>query len=167
MTAFATEWDIEQTAGTARSLPTGPVVAVVGFDGSEPARRALQSAAGLVHGRLGRLEVVYVAHRPATAALSGEATAEIETTFDELGRELSEEVRARLDGTESRWHFQRRDGDVADELMAVADDLRRRDGRDAGIVIVLGGPSHSYHRVVSSPVLKVLRHDRFPVIIVP
>src|SRR3989442_1491709 len=39
-TAFATEWAMEQTAGTARSSPGAPVVVVVGFDGSEPAQRA-------------------------------------------------------------------------------------------------------------------------------
>ena len=45
-TAFATEWTMEQTAGTASSSAGAPVVVVVGFDGSEPAQRALDAAAG-------------------------------------------------------------------------------------------------------------------------
>src|SRR5689334_1233134 len=75
-TAFATEWamePMEQTAGTARNSPGDPVVVVVGFDGSKPAQRALDAAAGLLRGREGQLEVVYVAHVPATAALSKRA----------------------------------------------------------------------------------------------
>src|SRR6266480_998487 len=63
-TAFATEWTMEQTAGTARSSPGAPVVVVVGFDGSEPAQRALDAAARLLRGRDGQLEVVHVAPVP-------------------------------------------------------------------------------------------------------
>src|SRR5712671_2384309 len=47
-TAFATEWTLEQTAGTAGSSPDAPVLLVVGFDGSEPAQRALDAAAELL-----------------------------------------------------------------------------------------------------------------------
>lgn len=48
-TAFATEWTLAQAAGTSGSSPDAPAVAVVGFDGSEPAQRALDAATELLH----------------------------------------------------------------------------------------------------------------------
>ena len=69
-TAFVTEWVLEQTSGTAGRPPDAPVVLVVGFDGSEPAKRALDAAAALLRGREGRLEVVYVAQDPAASTSS-------------------------------------------------------------------------------------------------
>jgi nucleotide-binding universal stress UspA family protein len=50
---------------------------VVGYDGSPPASRALDSAVTLVRGRTGRIEVVYVAHLSSTVMLSADAVAEM------------------------------------------------------------------------------------------
>jgi nucleotide-binding universal stress UspA family protein len=166
-TAFATEWALERTAGTAGSSPDAPVFVVVGFDGSVPAQRALDAAAGLLRGREGRLEVVYVAHAPATARLSADAAVEVSNRFDDMERRLAHEVRARLDPTEPRWHFQRRDGAVADELIAVADELRRQRGPDAIVVLVVGGSSHKRHHVLGSVSVNLERVDRFPLLVVP
>jgi nucleotide-binding universal stress UspA family protein len=167
MMAFVTDWAVERGAGTGSSPTTGAVFAVVGFDGSEPAQRALDGAARLLRGRDGEMEVVYVASLPATASLSGGATVELEKSFDDRERELSNEVRTRLHGTESRWRFQRRDGAVAHELIAAADELRRLRGPDANVVIVVGGSSQRYHRMFGSAALNVVRHDRYPVVVVP
>ena len=166
-TAFATEWTMEQTAGTARSSPGAPVVVVVGFDGSEPAQRALDAAAGLLRGREGQLEVVYVAHVPASAALSKRFEPSTTAPEGDLDHRLDHDVRARLEPTEPRWHFQRRDGEVADELIAVADELRSQRGSDANIVLVVGGPSHQPHHHVGSVSLNLARIDRFPLVVVP
>ena len=62
MTTLTTYPALEQTAGTIGESPATPVYAVVGFDGSPPAIRALDGAARLLHGRAGGLEVVFVAH---------------------------------------------------------------------------------------------------------
>jgi len=167
MTNLAAERDFEQTAGTANSPPSAPVFAVVGFDGSPPARRALDGAARLLHGRVGQLEVVFVASVPGVAAISAEATGAIETSLDGWERELSEEVRTRLEGHEVPWHFQRRDGAVAPELIAAADELRRLHGPDPKIVIVVGGSSQRHHRHFGSSTLDVVRHDRYPVVVEP
>src|SRR5258707_9795996 len=117
-----------QTAGTLAGSPDAPVYAVVGFDGSPTALRALDAAARLLHDRPGRMEIVYVAHLPVIAAadLDGQASAEFRQSLDDATRELSIEARARLQATHLRgaaqhWHFQRRDGAVADQLTAVAD----------------------------------------------
>src|SRR5438128_1991741 len=94
-TAFATEWAMEQTAGTAGSSPGAPVVVVVGFDGSEPAQRALDAAAALLRGRKGQLEVVHVARVAASAALSTRSETSALASADNLERRLADEVRAR------------------------------------------------------------------------
>jgi nucleotide-binding universal stress UspA family protein len=167
-TAFATEWAMEQTAGTAGRSPADPVVVVVGFDGSEPAQRALDAAAGLLHGREGQLEVVYVAHVPASATLSNRSETSALASADNVERRLADEVRARLEPTEPRWHFQPRDGSVADELIAVADELRRERGPEVNVVLVVGGPSRNHHHEIGGSVsLTLAEVDRFPVVVVP
>src|SRR5438552_2658767 len=107
-TAFATEWAMEQTAGTAGSPPGAPVVVVVGFDGSERAQRALDAAARLLRGRHGQLEVVSVAPAPASSMLSEGFETSTTAPADHLERRLADEVRARLEPMEPRWHFQPR-----------------------------------------------------------
>jgi nucleotide-binding universal stress UspA family protein len=170
MTTLTTYPAIEQTAGTIGQSPTAPVYAVVGFDGSPPAIRALDGAAGLLNGRPGSLEVVFVAHVSALEAMGGfpaGAAAEILSGFDEESRQLGTEVREQLARAEQRWHFQRRDGAIADELIAAAKDLRRQHGRDAAVVIVVGRSGHRYHRVAGSVTQALEWHNDFPVIVVP
>ena len=164
---FATEWEIQRTLGTAGGSRTDPVFLVVGFDGTEPAQRALDSAARLLHDRDGALEVVYVAHVPAGAAMSPEAVAEVGNGFDDLAAHLAGEVRSRLGANEPRWHFQRRDGTVAHELTAVADELRRQHGPQSRVAVIVGGSAHKYHRVLGSVSMNLERVDRFPVMVVP
>src|SRR2546423_15543759 len=91
-TAFATEWALEQTAGTARSSPSAPVFVIVGFDGSEPARRALDAAAGLLRDRGGQLEVVYVAPAPGTVKTAADAVVEGSHRVDGPERPLAGEI---------------------------------------------------------------------------
>lgn len=163
-----------QTAGTLGGLPDAPVYAVVGFDGSPPARRALDVAARLLHDRPGGMEVVYVAHLPVAAAADpdGRALAELRQSLDDSTRELSTEARARLhatplSGAAQHWHFQRRDGAVADQLSAVADELRLQRGPDATVVIVVGRSAHGYHHVFGSVPHALERQDHYPLIIIP
>jgi hypothetical protein len=63
----------------------------------------------------GGLEIVHVAHLPATAATSPGAMVEVTNGFDETERLLYDESRSRLESTEPRWHFQRREGAVGHE----------------------------------------------------
>ncbi|HEX3491442.1 MAG TPA: universal stress protein [Streptosporangiaceae bacterium] len=170
MTTLTTYPAIEQTAGTIGESPTTPVYAVVGFDGSAPAIRALDGAARLLHGRAGSLEVVFVAHVSALEAMGGfpvGAAAEILNGFDEASRHLGTEVREQLASTEQRWHFQRRDGAIADELIAAAKDLRGQHDPDAAVVIVVGRSGHRYHRVVGSVTQALEWRNDFPVIVIP
>lgn len=150
-----------------RGRPGTPVVVLVGFDGSGPARRALESATRLLEGRGGWLEIVYVAHVPAASALSPMCLGEVMGGLDDIEYELGLELSKRLDPAGVRWHFQRRDGEVAQELIKAAGDLDRRYGPQATIVLVVGGSSHRIHRLVGSVSSHLERVDRYPVVVVP
>ena len=149
--------------------------AVVGFDGSGSALRALDAASRLLNDRPGGMEIVYVAHLSALAAsadVGGRASADVLQSFDDATRELSEQVRARLQashlrGAAQHWHFQRRDGAVADQLIAAADDLSRRHGPGASVGIVVGRSEHGYHHVLGSVPRALERHNHYPVIVIP
>jgi nucleotide-binding universal stress UspA family protein len=164
----------EQTAGTLTGSPDTQVYAVVGFDGSAPALRALDAAARLLNDRPGGMEIVYVAHLSALIVggdVGGRASAEVLQGFDDAARELSDEVRAHLQashlrGAAQRWHFQRRDGAIAGQLIAAADDLRRRHGPSASVVIVVGRSEHGYHHVLGSVPQALERHAHYPVIVI-
>src|SRR6476620_2480146 len=65
-------------AMTTATPPTGSLHLVVGYDGSPAASRALDGAARLLQGRIGRIDVVYVAHLSSLAMLSPGAIAEME-----------------------------------------------------------------------------------------
>jgi nucleotide-binding universal stress UspA family protein len=139
---------------------------VVGYDGSPPASRALDAAVRLLQGRTGRIEVVWVAHLSSTVMMSAGAIAEMEESFSELAPELRDQAAGQLDGTGLDWGFERREGLIADELIAVATGLR--DARPGQIVvIVVASSSHAAHRVVGSVTVSLARHSPVPVVIVP
>jgi nucleotide-binding universal stress UspA family protein len=164
----------QQTAGTSGS-PDRPVYAVVGFDGSASSRHALDTAARLLTGRAGGMEIVYVAHLPAMAlAASTGATvsAEVLESLDDATRDLSEQARAHLQaaglrGAAQNWHFLRRNGAIADNLIAVADEIRGRHGPDATVVLIVGRSEHGYHHVLGSVPRALERHIHYPVMIIP
>jgi nucleotide-binding universal stress UspA family protein len=143
------------------------LVVVVGFDGSESAYRALDAAALLISGRIGTVEVVYVAHIAAGAEMSATALTESLTAFDSAELEFADAVRDRLADIEFRWRFRRRDGPIAHELIAVADELRREYGDDSQVVIVVGSAMHSLHHVVGSVPVALVRHAKYPILVVP
>ena len=164
----------DQTAGTRTGSTDRQVYAVVGFDGSASSLRALDTAARLLNDRPGGMQIVYVAHLPAmaSAALDAGASAEILQSFDDTARQLSDEARDRLQASHlraaaQRWHFQRRDGAIADNLIAVADDLRYRHGPDAEVFLVVGRSEHGYHHVLGSVPTALERHVHYPVLVIP
>ena len=139
---------------------------VVGYDGSPSARRALDAAVNLLQGRTGRIEVVYVAHISSLAAMSPGAVGEMESDFDEIERDLraasGEQLRDRAEG----WDFQRRQGLIAEELIAAANDIRA--ARPAAtVVIVVGSSALVAHRVVGSVAVGLTRHSPVPLVVVP
>jgi nucleotide-binding universal stress UspA family protein len=146
--------------------PTTDLRLVVGYDGSPPASRALDAAVNLLQGRTGRIEVVYVAHMSSMAALSPGAVAELETDFDDVEQELraaaGEQLRGRVDG----WGFERRQGLIAEELLAAAKDIRAAHPH-ATVAILVGSSSLVTHRVVGSVAVSLARHSPVPLVVVP
>jgi len=151
---------------TTATPPTTDLRLVVGYDGSPPASRALDAAVRLLQGRTGRIDVVYVAHMSSLAALSPDAVVELETGFDEIEQELrnaaGEQLRGRVDG----WSFERRQGLIAEELLAAAKDMGAAHP-DATVVIVVGSSSQAAHRVVGSAAVGLARHSPVPLVVVP
>jgi nucleotide-binding universal stress UspA family protein len=139
---------------------------VVGYDGSPPASRALQAAVNLLQGRTGRIDVVYVAHMPSMAALSPDAVGELETGFDDIELELRTMAGEQLRGREQSWGFERRQGLIAEELIAAVKDLGAAHPH-ATVVIVVGSSSLVTHRVVGSVAVSLARHSPVPLIVVP
>jgi nucleotide-binding universal stress UspA family protein len=146
--------------------PTRFLHLVVGYDGSPPASRALDAAVRLLQGRIGRIEVVYVAHLSSLAALSPGAIAEIENDFDEIEQELRGQAAGQLDVSGAAWEFERRQGIIADQLIAAATVIAEAHP-DENVAIVVGSSSHATHRVVGSVAVGLARHSPVPLIIVP
>jgi universal stress protein A len=139
---------------------------VVGFDGSPSAVRALDVAVNLLRGRAGGIEVVYVAHLPSMAALSAGAVSELEISFEDVEQELRTMVGEQLRGREELWTFERRDGPIAEELLAAAKaEAAAHPG--AIVVIVVGSSSQVTHRVVGSVAVSLARHAPVPLVVVP
>jgi nucleotide-binding universal stress UspA family protein len=139
---------------------------VVGYDGSAPASRALDAAVNLLHGRAGRIEVVYVAHLPAVDMLSADAVGQMEVDFDEIARDLRTAAGEQLRGREERWEFGRRQGQIADELMAYATSLRDAHPGDTAAIVV-GSSSEAMHRIVGSVAVTLARRSPVPTVVVP
>ena len=146
--------------------PAADLRLVVGYDGSPPAGRALDAAVNLLWGRTGRIEVLYVAHMPSIAAMSPGAVAEIEVDFDDVAQELRTMADEQLRGREVDWDFARRQGLIAEELIAAADEIRAAHP-DATLVIVVGSSSQVMHRVVGSVAVSLARHSPVPLVVVP
>jgi hypothetical protein len=165
----------QQTAGTRGGPADRPVYAVVGFDGSASSRHALDAAARLLDDRAGGMEIVYVAHLPAMALAASSSTtvsAEVLQSLDDAARDLSEQARAHLQaahlrGAAQAWHFRRRNGAIAENLIAVADELRGRHGPDAVVVLIVGRSEHGYHHVIGSVPRALERRVHYPVMIIP
>jgi nucleotide-binding universal stress UspA family protein len=139
---------------------------VVGYDGSPPANRALRIAADMLQGRSGAIDVVYVAHIPSMASLSADAMTELESGFDDIENELRTMVSEELRGREQGWEFERREGPIADELLAAAKD-KGAAHPDATVVIVVGSSSQAAHRIIGSVAVHLARHSPVAIVIVP
>jgi nucleotide-binding universal stress UspA family protein len=143
------------------------LVLVVGYDGTEPADRALKVAAERLEDSPGRMEVVFVAHIPTTVAFSPQAVASVQEGLDNEANELAARVDEVLSPIGVKWHFQRRSGEIAHELLAAAAEQLDAEGPNTHLVLVLGGSAHKVDRYLNSTPVKVLRQDRFEVFIVP
>jgi nucleotide-binding universal stress UspA family protein len=139
---------------------------VVGYDGSAPAVRALDAAVRLLHGREGRIDVVYVARIPGVDMLSADAIVEERITMDDIERDLRAAAAEQLRDREDRWQFERRDGLIADQLLTAAKAIHESHPDDT-VSIVVGSSSQALHRMLGSAAVSLARHSPVPVVIVP
>jgi len=147
---------------------TGPAVpalklehpVIAGYDGSASSRNALAYAAGLSR-RLGRpLLVVYVCSsgvycEPLTGQVVG-----VPRDADALERWLLTELDQVTGHAEVDVHVRTRRGSPARELAAAAEEY-------CADALVIGAPTHIWHRVAGSVSGWLARHARCPVIVVP
>jgi len=148
---------------------TGGLYLVVGYDGSEPAVRALDAAVALLRGRDGSIDVVYVPHMPSVDMMTPEAEAGMAGTFDEIARDLHAQASEQLRDREERWRFERSQGtinDITSVLIGVAQRVRDAHPGD-NVAIVVGSSSQATHRVVGSIAVSLARHSPVPLVIVP
>jgi nucleotide-binding universal stress UspA family protein len=143
------------------------LVLVVAYDGSEPAQRALLGAAEMLRDRTGRMEVVFVAHLPSTLSYSAPAIVAVQEGMDTEALELAAQVDETLADTGLKWHFQRRNGEIARELLAAGEEQLDAEGPSTHLVLVVGGSAHKIDRYLNSTPARVIRQDRFEVLVIP
>jgi len=88
-----------------------------------------------------------------TAAAAGQVAANSESRGESLTRA-------------ERWDFQRRQGLIAEELIAVGRELGE-EHPEATIIIVVGSSSLVTHRIVGSVAVSLARHSPVPLVVVP
>ena len=141
--------------------PTAFLNLVVGYDGSPPARRALDAAIVLLHGRTGRIDVVCVTHTPVVAD-----AAPVDMDPGPIEQELRAQAAEQLRDRGAAWGFERRQGNTAHELTAAATGIRDANP-DRFVMIVVGSSSSAIHRVAGSVAVGLGRHPPVPLLIVP
>lgn len=138
---------------------------LVGYDGSPPARRALDAAALLLQGRAGRIDVLYVAHTPVIADAPVDPV-DMERGLDQIEQELRAQAAEQLRDSGTAWGFHRRQGSTAHELTTAATSIHDASpGRF--VIIVAGSSSSAIHRVAGSVAVSLGRHPAVPVLVVP
>jgi nucleotide-binding universal stress UspA family protein len=143
-----------------------PLTLVLGFDNSEPSRRALRWTARLLAVRPGILHVVYADHLVIDSDLSGFAHDEMAAVRDAEAIKVAEAAAGIAAGAGIRYTFERRRGAPADEILAAARDrAAAAPGREP--VIVVGRSGHAAHQIIGSVPVRLLRHSPGPVLAVP
>ena len=140
---------------------------VVGFDGSPPAVRALDTSVRLLAVRPpGRITVIWVAHLSGEVSLSADAVAIVENDFDQVARELRTAAAERLADSGLPWDFRWRQGLIARELTVAAKEVQAARPDDV-VVILVGSSSSAMHRMIGSVAVQLAHHAPVPVTIVP
>jgi nucleotide-binding universal stress UspA family protein len=80
--------------------------------------------------------------------------------------ELRTAAREQLRGHEEGWGFERRQGLIAEELLAAAKDIHAANPSST-VVLVVGSSSTAAHGVIGSVAVGLARHSPVPLIVVP
>jgi nucleotide-binding universal stress UspA family protein len=139
----------------------GPLLIVVGVDGSRTALRAGAYAAGLARRQRSRLVVVYVASPSVwTATMPDQVAAAQVETVAALIEEQRELIRGRAVEMGIPITFMVRRGDPFYELRQTAIELRADN-------VVVGSSEQAGHRLIGSIATRLVRAGHWPVTVVP
>jgi nucleotide-binding universal stress UspA family protein len=139
---------------------------VVGFDNSEPARRALGEAARLVAAQSGILHIVYADHVIIDSDLSGFAHAEMQVDRDREAAWVADaaaDIVAQAAGIP--YTFERRQEAPVDAILSGASALA--DATGGGPIIMVGQSRHAGRHPFGSVPDRLLRHSPYPVFTIP
>jgi nucleotide-binding universal stress UspA family protein len=147
------------------AVPAPPVSLVVGFDNSEPARRALGWAVRQIAAHPAVLRIVYADHAVVSSDLSGFAHAEMATAQDQEAAKVAGAAAEIAAGSGVRYTFERRPGTPADAILSGAS--AQAAAGDGEPVIVVGRSGHAARHVLGSVPVRLLHHSPYPVLAVP
>ena len=151
--------------GTAEPGAAQPISLVVGFDNSEPARRALGWGADLLRARPGTLHVIYSDHVLIDSDLSGFGHAEMEDTRDQKVAGVAEAAAEISAAAGVPYTFERRQESPADAILSAASvQDAAKPGRTP--VIVTGRSHHAAHEIIGSVPVRLLHQSPYPVVTV-
>ncbi len=176
--ALVTAWRRRQAPPAL--VPLGPVMdaaataagsLVIGFDNSEPARRALGWAARQLAPRLETpptdrsLHVVYSDHVVIDSDLSGFGHAEMEENRDAQAATVAAAAAEIMTAAGQPYTFERRPEPAADAIVAEASAQAGAHG--GAPVIVVGRAGHTAHQILGSVPVRLLHHSPYPVLTIP
>jgi len=147
-----------------RPEPFPPFDVVVGFDNSDPARRALTQAARLVAARPGTLHIVYADHVVIDSDLSGFAHAEMEAARDQEAAAVAEAAASVVTHAGIPYTFERRQESPAEAILSAASAYA---AEPDGPVIVVGRSRHAARHLLGSVPVHLLHNSPYPVLTIP
>ena len=146
--------------------PAQPVTLVVGFDDSDPARRALTWGADLLRARPGALHVIYADHALVDSDLSGFGRTTMEEDRDEKAASVAEAAKEIAAAAGTAYTFERRQESPADAILHAAGSYATAE--PAGTAVIVTGRSHHVpHRVIGSVPVRLLHESPYPVLTIP
>jgi nucleotide-binding universal stress UspA family protein len=140
-----------------------PVALVVGFDGSEAARRALAWGAGLLRARPGTLHVIYADHVLINSDLTGFAHDEMEQDRDEKAARVAAAAAEIAEAAGVPYTFERRAESPADAIL-IAASVQDAAEPATTPVIVTGRSHHAAHQIAGSVPVRLLHQSPYPVL---
>jgi nucleotide-binding universal stress UspA family protein len=140
-----------------------PVTLVVGFDDSEPARRALVWGADLLRTRPGVLHVIYADHVLIDSDLSGFGRAEMDEDRDEKAARVAQAAAEIAAAAAVPYTFERRAESPADAILHAADIHAAAEPASTPI-IVTGRSHHAPHSIIGSVPVRLLHQSPYPVL---
>ncbi|WP_240746808.1 universal stress protein [Cryptosporangium phraense] len=138
----------------------GPGLILAGVDGSPTSVRAGAYAAGLARRQHAEFLVVYVASRPALAAMSPEAVQVAEEAVEASIAEVRAEIESAAAWAGVAVQFRSVRGDPFTELCRIA-------GEERADAVVVGASAHAGHRWVGSLAVRLVKAGKWPVTVVP